>query len=289
MSSATAEFQDNSHARGPQLHLLSPFLLIRKLYKHRALLMQFTKREVEMEYRGSLLGILWSLLNPLFLLTVYTLVFGFIFGASFSESERSSRLDFALGLFIGLTFLRFLTDAITASPKLILGNSNYVTKVVFPLEIFPVVQTLNGLIHMGIAFIPLLIGLLVVHQGIPFTAPLGLLLVIPITLITLGAAWMLASLGVFIRDINGLTVPVSMLLMYGSAIFYSFDSVPENLRWVIEANPVAQLVNEGRKVLLFGQPLDWGILGWLILFGAFVCMSGYYFFMRTKHAFADVL
>jgi len=279
----------NESPRLSNLQLLDPFRLGVMLWQKRSLIQQFTKREVEQRYRGSMLGILWSFLNPLFLLTVYTVVFGFIFGAKFEEGGTESRIDFALALFCGLNMFQVTADAITAAPRLILANQNYVTKVIFPLEIFPVVQCLNSMIHLGVATIPLLIGLVIFHGGIALTAPLWLFLLLPLFLLTLGFTWFLSSLGVFLRDINSLVNPLIMVLMYGSAIFYPFSAVPENLRWVVIGNPLAQLVNESRKVLVFGQPLDWGIYAMFSLISIVVCMIGYLFFMKTKHAFADVL
>lgn len=262
--------------------------MVKNLWAQRALVYQLTKREILLRYRGSVLGIFWSFLNPLISLFIYTTVFGFIFNSKFGEGS-GSKVDFALGVFCGLLLFNLVAESITASPRLILQNPNYVTKVVFPLEILPLVTTLNALAHLMVALIPLWLGILIFHHGLPWTTLYMPLILLPLLLFVLGITWFFASLGVFLRDINGIVVPLVQVLLYGSAIFYSITKVPDALRWLIQINPVAQIITEGRSVMLFGLPMDWPVIGILMVASFIVCMVGYAFFMGTKHAFPDVL
>jgi len=266
---------------------LNPIKTVQRLLEQRSLIYQLTKREILLRYRGSVLGIFWSFLNPLISLSIYTLVFGYIFNSQFRSGGGEA--DFALGVFCGLILFNLVAETLTASPRLILQNPNYVTKVVFPLEIFPVVTVLNSLAHLIVALIPLLIGLLIFKQSVPWTWIYLLPVILPLGMLVLGISWFISSLGVFLRDINGVVIPLTQLLLYGSAVFYSIEKVPETLRWLIVLNPLAHFVTQGRDILLFGLPLDFTVMAVLFVISFVVCQAGYIFFMSTKHAFPDVL
>lgn len=273
----------------PLAQLVLPWNIGRQVRQHGLLIQQFIKRDVLARYRGSSLGILWSLLRPLSMLGLYTVVFGYIFESRFGSHPNETRLEFTFALFCGLILFDFFGECVWRAPTLVLSNPNYVTKVVFPLEILPVVAVGAALTQLVISFVPLFIGLVCAHGAISLTALYLPIILVPLILLCLGITWLLASLGVFIRDINAI-VPVAMaFIMYASAIFYPISRVPPKLLPVVLWNPLAVIIDEARNAVLWGMPPVWGRYGIVLLVSFVVMIFGYAFFMRTKNAFADVL
>lgn len=268
--------------------LLFPWRMIKRFAANRSLLKQFTWREVEKRYKGTALGLLWSLLTPLLMLAVYTIVFGFIFGGSFGHPGET-RTQFALGLFCGLLLWDLIATAITASPLLIVNNSNFVTKVIFPLEILPVAMIASLLVHMAIGFVPLLLFILLSQGVIHLTALSFFLLLIPVLFYTLGISWVLSAIGVFLRDVGAMMPAVITVLMFMSAIFFPPTVIPEAWRWVLMLNPAAVLISMARNAVVFNQWPDFYLYGIELVVSIVVATIGYAFFMKVKSAFADVL
>lgn len=268
--------------------LFLPWKIMKRFAANRSLLKQFTWREVEKRYKGTTLGLLWSLLTPILMLCVYTAVFGFIFGGSFGHPGET-KTQFALGLFCGLLLWELIAATMAASPLLMLGNSNFVTKVIFPLEILPVAMVSSMVVHMAIGFIPLLLFILISQGTIPITALAFLLILIPVLLYTLGLAWILSAIGVFLRDIGAMMPAVITVLMFMSAIFFPPTAIPEAWRWVLMLNPAAVLISMARNAVVFHQWPDFYLYGVELVASIVVATVGYAFFMKVKSAFADVL
>jgi lipopolysaccharide transport system permease protein len=268
--------------------LLIPWRIAIQFYKHRHLIAQFSKREIEKRYKGTLLGIFWSFLTPLIMLGVYTLVFGFIFGGSFGNPGET-KTQFALGLFCGLLLWDFIGGSIVSAPGLIVANSNYVTKVIFPLEILPLCNLGAALFHMVIGFSALLLFLIIVNHGLSLTALEIIPLMIPIILYCLGLCWALSALGVFLRDISSLIPPALTILMFISCIFFPLSAIPKEISWIVALNPVAILISAARNCLVFGHSLDLASLALQIVTSLLVAILGYALFMKCKPAFADVI
>ncbi|HUJ11302.1 MAG TPA: ABC transporter permease [Verrucomicrobiae bacterium] len=273
----------------PWRELLLPWRIARQLHRRGELIVQFAKRDVLSRYRGSYLGMFWSLLRPLSMLALYTVVFGYIFQSKLGDHASESKLDFTLALFCGLILFDFLAECLARAPILVLSNPNYVTKVVFPLEILPVMAIGAALVQLIISCIPLLIALAFVHGSIPSTAFYLPLILMPLVFLCLGLTWLLASLGVFIRDINAVMPVILTIVMYASAIFYSIKKVPTNLLPIVLYNPLAVAIDEARNAVLWGVAPAWGQYGMMLGASFIVMILGYAFFMRTKSAFADVL
>jgi lipopolysaccharide transport system permease protein len=259
------------------------------LVTSRGLIAQLARREIAGRYRGTYLGIFWSLINPLIMLAVYTLVFGGIFNGRFTRGGTETAADFALGLFCGMNLFNFFVEVVQKSPGLILSNPNFVKKVVFPLEILPVVAVLAALFHLAIATIPLILGLLILHGSVPWGTLLLVPIVIPLILATLGVSWLLAALGVFIRDLQAAVTPAVTILMFLSCIFYPLSAVPQTLRPFIQLNPMADLIQSARDAVMLDAVPDWriwiGLLGsGIVLFGA-----GLWVFRSCRGAFADTI
>jgi lipopolysaccharide transport system permease protein len=269
---------------------LNPVALIRRLWQHRNLIAQFVARDVQGRYRGSVLGIFWSFLSPLMLLAVYTFVFGMVFRARWSASRQPASLgEFALVLFCGLVPFSLFSDCIGRASALVVAVPNYVRKVVFPLEILPVSVVGSALFHALISLAVLVAASLVVHGTVPYTLALLPLIALPLVLLTLGVTWFLASLGVFVRDVQYLIALFLQILLFMTPIFYPVEAVPPSLQVVLQCNPLASVVENFRRVVLWGQAPDWQpLVSWSLVCGA-ATLLGYGWFMKTKRAFADVL
>lgn len=266
----------------------NPVKITTNLWRHRELIKQFTKREVIGRYRGSYLGILWSFINPLLMLVVYTFVFSVVFKARWSL-ESSSKTEFALILFCGITAFNMFAEIVTRAPGLILSNANYVKKVVFPLEILPVVVLGSALIHAGISLSILTIGLVVLQGAFYWTITFLPLVLLPLMLLSLGLGWFFASLGVFLRDVGHIIGVAVQVLMFLSPIFYPVSAIPVEVQFFYHINPLTYVVEDMRRIMIWGQLPNWG---WLILgtiLSGLVAILGHAWFQKTRGGFADVL
>jgi lipopolysaccharide transport system permease protein len=268
---------------------LAPWQIVTHLLRHRQLIRQFIVRDILGRYRGSYLGVFWAMLRPLCMLTVFSIVFGYIFEARLSSDPHETKADFAMALFCGLIVFEFFAECFGRAPSLITSNANYVTKVVFPLEVLPVTVVGAALAHVALSLIPLCLAYLLWHGALHVTALFIPVLLVPIILFCLGVTWLFAGLGVFIRDINSFMPVLIMIIMYASAIFYPLSRVPPQFRPLVGANPVAAIIDQVRNAFMWGQPPDWGTVGIMTVACAVVAVLGYAFFMSTRRAFADVI
>ena len=278
-----------SAAQDSYRQYMNPASMGENLWAHRELTSQFAKREVLQRYKGSFLGIIWSFITPLATLAVYTFVFSVILQASWPGPLADSHAGYALAFFAGLIAFTVFSETLLAAPTLIISNPNYVKKVVFPLEILPLSVLGAALVHSLFGLIILLIGELIFINSIPWTIIFLPLMYLPLIFLSLGCSWFIASLGVFIRDIEHLLGVALQLLFFLTPIVYPLVIVPEQFQVFYYLNPLVFIVNHFRRVLLWGQMPDWG--EYLLLTAAtfVVCMLGYVWFMKSKKTFADVV
>jgi homopolymeric O-antigen transport system permease protein len=274
------------------LQYLSPLQLGRNLWRQRSLIRQFTRREIEGRYRGSFLGLFWSFVNPLVMLLIYTFVFGVIFKARWPQAKTNSLGEFAVVLFCGLIAFNTFSECVNRSSGLIFTVPNYVKKVVFPLEILPVSVLGSALFHLMVSLSILMVANLLISGTVYWTLLLLPLVALPLIFLSLGLAWFLASLGVFVRDVTYTVTLVVQVLFFLTPIVYSIDTIkniPGPLRLVMRLNPMASIVENFRRVVLWGQQPSWiGLALWLLGTGT-IMVLGYAWFMKTKKAFADVI
>jgi lipopolysaccharide transport system permease protein len=268
---------------------LNPITLLRGLWHQRNLIRQFTQREIQGEYRGSFLGMFWSVAHPLILLGIYTFVFGVIFERRWPGTKTNSLGEFALVLFCGLTIFNIFGESLSRAPRAILKVPNYVKKVVFPLEILPVSLLGTVLFHTVIRLVILLAAAIIIHGSISWTALLLPVVILPMLCLALGLSWFLASLGVFIRDISYTISLIVQVIFYLTPIFYPITAVPKAMRPMLELNPLTPIIDNSRQVLLWGAMPDWGSFGLSLTVSVCLMVLGYAWFMKTKKAFADVL
>lgn len=275
----------NPHARQPT----SLSALVRNLWRNRQLIVQMTRREVAGRYKGSVMGLAWSFFNPVFMLTVYTFVFSVVFKARWGVSGDESKTQFAVVLFVGMIVHGLFAEVLNRAPSLILGNANYVKKVVFPLEILPVISMGTALFHSLVSLGVLLIAFVLFNGYLHWTAVLIPLVVLPLVILTLGLAWILASLGVFLRDVGQTIGIITTVMMFLAPVFYPITALPEDLRPWIMANPLTFIIEQAREVLIWGRLPNWTGLGIYTLVVTAVAWAGYAWFQKTRKGFADVL
>lgn len=259
------------------------------LWRNRQLIMQMTKREVVGRYKGSSMGLAWSFLNPVFMLAVYTFVFSVVFKSRWSGGDEESKTQFAVVLFVGMIVHGLFAEVLNRAPSLILSNVNYVKKVVFPLDILPVIAMGAALFHSFVSLGVLLATFLLFNGYLQWTAIFIPLVLLPLVIITLGLAWMLASLGVFLRDVGQTIGIITTVVMFLSPVFYPVTSLPEQFRPWIMANPLTFIIEQAREVLIWGHLPDWTGLGVYTIAATVVAWAGYVWFQKTRPGFADVL
>lgn len=271
-----------------QRYPATPREIAASLWRNRSLVKASVKREVLGRYRGSILGVLWSFFNPLFMLVVYTFVFSVVFQARWSTASES-KTEFALVLFAGLLVFNLFAECINRAPSLIVGNPNYVKKVVFPLEILPWVGLGAALFHAAVSLGVWLVAYLIFF-GLPhatiFYLPLVLL---PFALFIIGISWALASLGVYLRDVGQFIGLLTTVLMFLSPIFYPASALPENYRSLLYMNPMTPVIEQTRDVLFWGKAPDFSMLGIYLLATSAIAWLGFAWFQKTRKGFADVL
>jgi lipopolysaccharide transport system permease protein len=271
-----------------QEYSASPKEMVNSAWRNRILIKNLAVREVAGRYRGSFFGLVWSLFNPILMLGVYTFVFSVIFKARWPGGSES-KLEFALILFAGLTVFNLFAECVSRAPSLILGNANYVKKVIFPLEVFPWVALGSALFHFTVSMVVWLLFYLIVF-GLPHPAILLMpLILVPLVLFTLGVSWFLASLAVFYRDVGQIIGIIITVLMFMSPIFYPMSALPEEYRLLLHYSPIAIVIDQTRTVLIGGGNPDWLALGILTVLSGFVAWLGFAWFQRTRRGFADVL
>lgn len=268
--------------------VLDPARMVAGLWNRRELIAQFTHRNIELRHRGSRLGAFWSLLNPLSMLALYFLVFGIFFQQSFGIIPGETRYDFSLAMFLGLALFHVFAETLGWAPAVIVANPNFVKKVVFPLEALPVAS-------MGATAFHLAVSLSLVVVGSVFSTPglrLGVLwlpvLVLPLLLLSLGVAWFLSALGVFLRDIGQITAFVSTALLFASAVTFPPGKIPPELHF-LHYNPLFQLIDLARSVILWHQPMRFDKLLYVYGCSVVVLAFGAVFFALLRKSFAEAI
>jgi lipopolysaccharide transport system permease protein len=236
-----------------------------------------------------MLGILWPLLTPILMLSVYTFVFSVVFKARWAVDGDESKSQFAIVLFVGMIIHGFIAEALNSAPNLIVGHTNYVKKVIFPLEILSIVSIGTTLFHTLVSMCVLFAAALILNGHVPWTAVFTPLILLPLVVLGLGLSWLLASLGVFIRDISQTVTLLTTVLLFLSPVFFPVSALPEQYRIFVMANPLTFIIEQARAVVIWGHMPNWSGLGIYTAISATVAWAGYAWFQKTRKGFSDVL
>ena len=273
-------------ARGRRL--LNPFSPYAILSADGRLIFELTRRDIAGRYRGAIGGSLWAFLTPLFMLAIYSFVFGYIFQSRWTAAE-SGNVHFSIVLFVGLVFANLLSECLNRAPGLVVSNTNYVKKVVFPLDVLTWVAVGTALFHAAIGVLVLVLAMLATGTPVPWTVvllPLVFLLFVPMLA---GFSWFLAAMGVFFRDLQQIVAVFSTALVFLAPVFYPRTMLPEEYRWLLLLNPLTFVVEAAHDVVLWGQLPDWRLTCVYAAASLAVAWGGWAVFQLTRRGFADVL
>ena len=227
--------------------------------------------------------------TPLMMLAVYTFVFGFIFKSRWGSDFGDSTSAFAMIMFCGMVVFNIFSESVNGSVGIITVNPSYVKKVVFPLEVLPVVSVLSAVFFGLVWLVILLGGIGVFMHRFCFSIIYLPLVFVPLLLFSCGISWFVASLGVYLRDLAHAIGILLQMLFFVTPICYSPEMIPRSLHWVFLFNPLAVIVQAARQVLIYGRQPDWLGFSIITVLSLIVFQLGYCWFMKTKRGFADVV
>lgn len=260
---------------------------MQQINRYASLLWQLIVREVEARYRGSLLGMAWSVVSPLIMLLVYTLVFSVVFQARWG-ANGGDKADFALMVYSGMVLFSLFAELVNAAPRIIVGQVNFVKKVVFPLELLPL-SVLGGALFNALIGFLLLLSFVLFKYGVSHTVLFVPLVLVPFLFFLAGIGWILSALGVYLRDLGQAVAPVVGVLQFMSPIFYPADAVPASFAWFLQLSPLTWPVTALRQCLLLHTVPAWDGFLYYSIFGVAVAVLGWLIFKKTRRGFADVL
>lgn len=269
--------------------IFNPFGFVPDLWRNRTLLWQFTVRNVELRHRGSHLGFAWSVLNPLLMLALYVFVFGYVFRGRFSASHPETRIDYALGIFLGLNVFHLFAEVIAVAPTVIVANPNFVKKVVFPLAILPASSVGSSVFHAMIGLVLSILGIVIIGPGLSVYAIWLPFILLPLLALLLGIAWLLSAIGVFFRDISQMMVFITNVLLYASCILFPSNVLPHYAWNILRFNPILLAVEQIRVTVMWHSAANPVHIAYLYAIAIVTCVVGHYAFRKVAPAFADVL
>ena len=257
------------------------------LYRHGALIRNFVRRDLQARYKGSVIGLFWSVVHPLVMLVLYTYVFSEILKVRVGAAEGTE--SFAIYLFCGMLPWNAFAEAVSRSTGIIRENANLIKRTILPSEVLPIYPVVSGIFNQLIGLGILLVGLLVTAHRFS-----SLILVLPAVLLlqfalTVGLAWVVAGITVFVRDLGQIVGVILTVWVFLTPIFYPPTLIPERLRILLVANPMFALVDSYRCLILKGQLPSWESLAVLAFVAVPVFLLGYWMFTRMQGAFADVI
>lgn len=263
----------------------NPFHIFADIWRNRYLLGQLIKRDVLLRYRGAVFGVLWIFLSPLVMLAIFVFIFGQIFQARWPQQDTG--IPFWLLLYSGLIAFNLLAETVSRAPTSVRGYPSFVKKIIFPVNILPIVPLGAALVHGGFNFL-ILIAALAWTGHLHAEILLFPLLIAPLILIALGLSWFLAAWGIFIRDMTQIVPIFVQMLLFLSPVFYPVSAVPEMLRPLYQYNPLGTVIETSRTVIV-GQPVEWHAWGMALASSLIAAILGYAFFQHSRDEFADAL
>lgn len=262
--------------------------MLKALYKNNYLFWKLVIRDIKQRYQGSILGMLWAIIVPILMLIIYTFFFSEVFQAKW-DIDTSDKYQFAIVLFCGLCVFNMISEVMSRSTVLIASNTNYVKKVIFPLEILPAVTVCAALFNCIISFMILIIAKLILYHNISKTLYMIVLAMIPLIILSLGISLFISAISVYLKDVANFISVLVTVLMYVSPVFFPLSSIPESMRRVCAVNPMTYIIENFRKVVLFGECLNWKFYFISCVVAVVFYLIGKIVFMRVKEGFADVL
>lgn len=255
--------------------------VFKEIYNYRELLKTNIKKEIRGKYKGSWLGILWTFLNPLLMLAVYSFVFPYIL--------RVNVENYTIFMIVALIPWNFFTTAIQTGTGSVVANGNILKKVYFPREIIPISITTSQLVNFLITCIIMFIFIIFSGVGFSYHVFIFPILVLIQYIITLAFTFVLSALTVFVRDIDHFVSVILMLGFYATPIVYQASMLPNKFQWALKINPMAQIVEAYRAILYYHRMPDWQMLGIWGIASVILLVLGYIIFKKLEKSFVEEL
>lgn len=248
----------------------------------------FILRDLQSRYKNSWGGLLWLVIQPVILLSIYTVVFQQILGVKWG-AQNSSSIDFALNLYLGIAVFNIFSESIQAAPAVLRNHSNLIKKVRFPIRILPAIPVGTALCDAALGLVVWQVIYIIVLGTPPISVLYLPLVLLPLILFVMGLCWIVASLSAYMRDFTQIVRFVVTALLFLSPIFFPLQSMPQDWQWILAFNPLAIEIEMLRGIMIGGiAPLWDSYIGFLIL-SLLVYGAGFYWFELTSDGFVDVL
>ena len=261
-----------------------------EISRHKELLIQLIDRDIKARYRGSKLGIAWIALNPLIMISIYTLIFSQVFNARWGDGAGSTKpIEYGLNLFCGLIVYNLFAECAIKSASIIRGNQNFVKKIVFPLHILGATVTGSALIQGLISSATLIIIEAAYHSSFSWKIILLPLIWLPITLGCLGMSWLIGTIGVFVKDIEQVMATIVNMMLFLSPIFYPTDALPEKLETISNINPLAVAINQTRELIISDNIPSISVYMLSLITSIVWCEFSYSILDKLKSKFAEII
>lgn len=252
----------------------------REVYAYREMIAALVKRDLKGRYKGSALGFLWTFLNPLFQLAVYTMVFSVIMKAGIK--------DYYLFLFVALIPWIFFGTSLTGGAGCILAQQDMVKKIYFPREVLPISFVVSQFVNMLLSFLVIFLVLLLAGYTLNPTAILCLPVIMAVEFVlALGFTFVVSAVTVYFRDMEYILGIISMAWQFLTPVMYSLEQVPQEVRWIFSVNPMTYVIVAYRDILYFGKMPQLETLISALLLGGLVLACGWIAFCRLQRHFAE--
>jgi len=255
----------------------------RELLEYRGLLYFLTWRNIIIKYKQTLLGIAWAVLQPLFMMIIFTIFFGNM------AQVPSEGVPYPIFSYAGVLLWTYFSQAVTMSANSVISQTNLVTKIYFPRLLMPIAATASGILDYFIALFILVVMMIIYH-----VSPGPVMLLLPFLLFwscvsATGVGMWLSALNVKYRDIRHIIPFLIQLWLFATPVIYPNTLLPEKYRWVISLNPIAGIIEAHRACILGHKPIDWLSLGISIGMSSLIFVTGLFYFKKMEKTFADII
>ena len=259
------------------------------IWKNKYLIYRLAQREIQARYIGTLLGVAWSVLIPIVMLAIYTVVFTKVFQTRWDTSLSGNPIGFALSLFVGLSVFNMFSEVASRGPGLIRENPTYVKKIAFPLDILAWVSVAVSLFSLVTSLGIVVIFNFIVTNEVSATMFAAPLIILPLCLLLAGLGWLLSTVSVYYTDFSQIVPPMISVTMFTTPIFYPISAVPPEYLWIVRANPLSDIIDGLRMTLLYGKLPSTSFFLAVWASAVLVSVLGFCVFQLSKEDYADVV
>ena len=260
-----------------------------KIYNYRELLKTNVKKEIRGRYKNSILGVMWSFLNPLLQLLVYSVIFGALLTGGDSAEDKYYQATYYIYVCVALIPWTYFTSAITQAAFTVIGNGDIIKKVYFPREILPISVVTSGAVNFMISTIIILLFVIFSQVGLSWYILLYPFILLIQYILLLGIAFIVSSITVYFRDLEHIIGIVLMAAFYGTPIVYKLEQLPQQLQIIMQLNPMTHLINAYRDIFYYHQMPNMKVLGILLALSLILAVVGYFIFKKLQKGFAEEL